>query len=434
MRTNSIITLVAVAMVCMVGCGGSTTTTPHQRPSVGSLVRAPRFVSSTGNFPSSIHASRASSVTSSVSGTTSSSTAASPASTPAHPALPSHLVRIDMVDSADGWAIDGDNILFTRNGPTEWRNVTPTGVGEEFGAPFFLGVSAWLFSNSRCAVYSTNNGGVNWIVSPPLIAASSPSANLCAGPVQMSFATASDGYLAVGPEAMQTPVVALYRTTNGGKTWSLVPGTPPITSVFAAAPQLLLGVSPDAGTPASPPEGILWQSRNGGESWDIAPIPYPAQITASSLGTIPVQVDGMVTSAGSVIIAMNLGRTLWLEEVGPTGQWARIGPVLTMPASYGGVSVRFFSSTSDVVAFDVGNGAVFQTTEDGAAWDAVSTTPALVGAYATFVSPTAGWAIASGALFATSDRGETWTMLPYTITTQDTPVSASASSEEGCNC
>lgn len=421
MRTMALLAFATVSLMCMVGCGRVTTTGPQEGPPVPSLLHASRSVSTEGRSSSSIHASAASLP----SGSVSSGSTASSASAIAPAAPPNHLVRIYMEDASTGWATSGDDLFFTRNGPTNWQNVTPTGAEAGFAAPFFLDRSAWLFSNARCAVFFTNDGGVNWSVSAPVIASSSSSASLCDGPAHVSFANPSDGYLAFGPEAMQTAMVALYATTNGGKTWGLVPSTPPVASLFAVTPQLLIGVSPDSGDATRPPGGILWQSRNGGVSWDAAPMQYPAQIGPSSLGRSPIQVDGILAVAGSVRIAVHLGQTLWLEKVNPTGPWARMGPVLMMPSSSGGVSVHFFSSSSDVIAWDARNGAVFQTTENGTAWVDVSSTSTLVGAYATFASPTLGWAMASGALFATSDGGETWQTLPYTIAPQSKSARAS---------
>jgi len=405
-HTRSVTALIAVVLITVSGCGTPTTTSVYESRTIA-----------TSSAPS------ATSLVSGVRGP--SASAIEPSSSTTTSGAPSrHLTRITMIDSSSGWAVGEGDVFYTRNGATRWQDVTPTGVGVQYARPIFLGNSAWLFSGSRCAVYYTNDGGTNWMISSPVIPQSAPSVDLCSGPAQMAFANPTDGYLAFGPESMMNPISALYSTTNGGKTWNHVQGNLPVASIFAVGPQFLLGVSPDPGNTTNPPEGILWQSMNGGASWQVAPVPYPEQVKSSSLGTSPVGMDGSFASASTVIIAMNLGQTLWLEEALPAGHWATIGSVLTLPSTASGVSVSFLS-TVDAFVFDSREGALFRTTDKGAVWDSVTANADLIGNYVTFASPNMGWAIdpSTGTLLATSDAGTAWQRIPYATTDRNTSQS-----------
>lgn len=312
-----------------------------------------------------------------------------------------------MVSASAGWAIAGDAIYHTADGARTWRDVTPAVVPVRDGEPFFLGNSAWLFSSAQCSVYYTADGGATWKHSAPVISAPPTSLRglLCTGPAQITFADANHGLLGFGPEAMMTSIVSLYATTDGGASWQLINNDPHVEWFYTVDSQLIMGVTqlPQGGSE-------LWQSRDGGHTWELAPIQYPATALAVQR---PVSFDGGGLWSGVTVIAVDNGKSLWLQRSTSGGtHWALEGT----PLALSGNGVLDACLVSETVAFVVGAaGTLSATTDGGATWNAVATHPSAM-ENISFPSSTMGWALdPNGTLLTTSDGGHAWMTVPYTI-------------------
>lgn len=145
---------------------------------------------------------------------------------PATPAI--EFTAVQMFTATSGWAASRAAIYHTDGGARTWSNVTPQDASLPENNPlngraFFLSATrAWVLSASArhgtCTVYATSDGGASWTASSALALGSAE----CLGPSQLAFAGPREGLLAFGPEAMQNPFVALYRSLNGGGGWHRV--------------------------------------------------------------------------------------------------------------------------------------------------------------------------------------------------------------------
>ncbi len=122
-----------------------------------------------------------------------------------------------------GWFFQG-GAYRTADGGAHWQDLTPTDLGDSH---FFTGFAldarhAWLVTavaGQGMRVYRTADGGGSW-KSIPLIGRT--------GPAAIQFSDARHGNILLGLNAgMNREAVALFRTSDGGKTWTEVAGTRP---------------------------------------------------------------------------------------------------------------------------------------------------------------------------------------------------------------
>lgn len=325
------------------------------------------------------------------------------------------------------WAISGQGIWLTTNAGRTWRRSVPRDIAAAgivvadppdiqfvnkrdgwMSAPLAFdrqelsrGVHHWEFD-------WTTDGGRTWHVSIP------PGCRRVCYDGSLSFLDARHGYLFAAVQGARTPN-KLFRTSDGGRTWQLVSQPSiwgPITFVnnreaFAGGPgQLVIGDL----TPG-PPIITLYRTTDGGRTWskyDIA--------GSGSFVELPIRVFG--SQVVLVQNGRNRGDSLNLNpgtiDVSPDGghDWVAHGVPFGpggLPASFSAVSpsVWVFSSRSDL----------FTTRDAGRHWREIvfgnlprNAQVQKVG----FTSSRVGWAIVYGFaspsnLFRTMDGGLHWT-------------------------
>lgn len=203
------------------------------------------------------------------------------------PAFPSpELIRIDFQDENSGWAVAsnaGGRVLRTVDGGVTWLNATPPQIGAvgysaslvvlNTSTVWVLVPSADFFS---ATLYRTGDGGITWSFNPVPF-----------GIARIQFLDARTGRaLADRGAAAGSQAVELFQTSDGGVTW---------TSVFYNDPNQS-GSSdslPPAGikngmtftdantgwvTGSTPAEGdiFLYVTHDGGISWSQQSLPLPA--------------------------------------------------------------------------------------------------------------------------------------------------------------
>jgi len=345
--------------------------------------------------------------------------AAGPAALPAL----TPLVTLRMFTPTTGWAATAQAVLRTTDGGTAWRQVGPRAAGV---APFFLSAAAaWVASpeggGAGVQVWRTTDGGTSWTVATLNVPASALSLSL-------DFVNATDGWLLTGAASSSGPASAtLWRTTNGGATWSAIY---PAGQAASAAAWPFGGSGAAIGFrgalsgwavvhPADPGAPWLYRTGDGGRTWlpparlPTTPAARGAQVVTGLAPTFFGPLDGILPvrlrprgAAGTG------GQALWVfyrtHDGGTT--WVPGAPVPAQAFIFLDPAHGFATVGPDLAA----------TADGGRTWRQVPAHPPLGDIRVLdFVSPALGWAVqrdrAQGGwqLLHTADGGRTWSPLPY---------------------
>jgi len=275
------------------------------------------------------------------------------------------LEDFQLVAPGQGWALAGNRLLWTGEAGTTWQDITPaeTGSAPLLDAFFLTGRQGWLAAQSPTGglrVLRTVDGGATWL-----------SASLPAGtagtfsPVDevfLEFIDAQTGWAAVklqsgGPFSQGV----LYRTVDGGATWSLLPLPlgEPVRFADALRGWVAGGAAGDQ----------LFATQDGGATWqELSPVPAegPGQVfyglpvfTADGAALLPVTRTGIaeasleiyalssqpgawkLAAAARLDPAASPGSALSLSPAG-TGRWWAVlpdGSVLSIENASGGLAV-----------------------------------------------------------------------------------------------
>jgi photosystem II stability/assembly factor-like uncharacterized protein len=323
-------------------------------------------------------------------------------------------------------ATSTNSVVRTVDGGARWQNVTPPVAQVQVGSlsgDFLNAQIGWVLivplsepaSLPAEAVFRTLDGGRSW-----------ESLGAVPDGCRLDFVDRDDGWCSVLGAAAGSESVWMYRTRDGGDTWSLVSQTavPPSTSTPAALP---FGCDKDvtftsrtvgwASTACAAGMPYLYTSDDGGADWRQLPrVPVPPGVSTSGGWDMAPPV-----AAGSeVVVAMTLDGEHGVSAVATSadggGTWrTQAVPGLRRPTIVDVVDPTHWIGT---------DGQVLVATDDGGThWRRWKPVVAMRDAQGTpltldFLSPTLGWAVApdaGGPLRWTTDGGRTWA--PITITT-----------------
>ncbi|MGH3300428.1 MAG: WD40/YVTN/BNR-like repeat-containing protein [Streptosporangiaceae bacterium] len=343
-----------------------------------------------------------------------------------------------MASAAAGWALvwssdpagSGNPVLEaarTSDGGKTWSVVTPPSARAlPQGQVVLDSVSAqqaWLAAGAgnsdnpsvgTTTVYGTSDGGLHWSAGTP-IAGSAPSL--------LDFAGPDRGWLLEDlGAAMQQEAATLWRTTNGGMTWSLAAKTPPLAqppSIASALPAScdktgLAFASAQVGwitSVCNSLPGAILVTTDGGAHWATQPVPLPMLDCPSGCDVQPPLFAGPTTflqidaypSAAYLLVSDDSG-----------GAWT----VRRLPAGAGAYPrVAFFGPADGVAVSAESQGVIgpdfYLTRDGGLSWTAVVQGRhfGTSGASFDFVSPQLGftWIAGEQQLYRTADAGRTWT-------------------------
>ena len=333
-------------------------------------------------------------------------------------------IRMFVPASATTWwaALDdgGYRVVRTTDAGRRWRDLTPPGSASE-GKLFLDRDTAWAwtipgFGKPVGIAYRTTNGGRTWPSIGPL-----PSNNCDLHFVDLVHGWCADIGAAAGSEG-----VDLYRTLDGGKTWSLVSVTSLIDSstpesIPSGCDKFIAFTSPTVGwaslvcNGAGPGDSLLYSTVNGGQTWQARYVPFPTCKFNDPANFIPsVRLDPVVVKGSWAglrteaycddravgISASTDGGTTWLTQSVP------------MQASS--------AALLDSAHWWFTDGTTIAATDDGGKhWQiwplpqAMSGPPSNVSLK--FLSPLLGWAVSTPepknttAVWRTNDGGKTWT-------------------------
>jgi len=201
---------------------------------------------------------------------------------------------------------------------------------------------------------------------PPSLAARYPDG----ASVHTSF-VGSAGWMSVVPvHGSGVAVADLYRSVDGGRTWTPL-GRHPFAGPIRFA-------TPLQGWALGPGGGSLYQTSDGGRTWRAVAVPAPPNLGATSLtlglptlagGTLllPVAISGTATGGVQVLTSRDSGST-----------WTRSTP-LPVPAVTAGAPVPFAAlDTTRWLAVIAGR--LWSTDDGGTTWQAVTAGAPLEGA------------------------------------------------------
>jgi photosystem II stability/assembly factor-like uncharacterized protein len=362
--------------------------------------------------------------------------AAPPAWLPASP-VPVWLHSLQMVSARDGWALawtgnPGSPLpaglipVRTTDGGRTWTAVTPAGTRRllvrDQASVLLQPLSAsraWLAVSGHggTVTFGTADGGRSWTRSAPIHAPGWVGS--------LDFTDPMHGWLLqdLGAAMEQNPV-RLYRTSDGGRRWSL--GAATLRRPYAGTSRSGLPVACDKtgvafATPADgwltsvcfSPGGAVLATHDGGAHWAPQPLPLPA--TACSPGSCFVSPPQFFGPTGFLTIDHG-GKFPYLLVTHDTGATWQAEPVPEGAGPFG--SAHFFDARRGLlipaVEQDTPGQVFFATWDGGRTWTPVRQGLRFQpGTTVDFTSPEAGFAwnpSSSGAppLYATTNGGRTW--------------------------
>jgi photosystem II stability/assembly factor-like uncharacterized protein len=338
-----------------------------------------------------------------------------PVPTLSPPIYAPNIRSLHMLDPQNGWALSDQYVLRTLDGGTTWYNVLfeSLPVGGYFASPS----KAWVISNyadlSAGSLYRTTNGGLSW---------SRYDVPFNGGYIQ--FVDDNTGYvLQITGAAMNKQSVILYKTTDGGATWTknynndpTVPGssnTLPLSghkngmTFTNATTGWIGGDSPLSGSV------YLYKTTDSGVTWTKQSVPIPAGYEDAAVVSTAPKFFG--TNDGILPVWMSAGidmRDLFLYVTHNGGNTWTPSPAFARNADFIDII-----SMSNTIGWDRAN--VFHgTANSGNSWTTVTPNVTFEDEFRQldFVSPTIGWVrtqLADGhtGLYKTTDGGSTWILL-----------------------
>jgi len=337
------------------------------------------------------------------------------------------LQDVDMVSATTGWALTETALLRTTDGGRTWVDRTPPGLHARLlevgvgSVPYgFRGrLEGWLAVSlpGRVRVFRTADGGMQWrsAVITPSRAAGLSSSDL-ALVFALDFVNGRDGALlaSAGGAAAGSQDVELYRTVDGGGSWTLLSavtqqhpaphGIPTIgikTGVVFANP--LRGFV--TGYHGQVPGFAVYTTADGGRSWRPTRLPLPPGYPASS--AFPLTFPPTFTGASGVLPTVWPNRrSVVFYRTGDRG--ARWWPTTPLHTPSGNVP-RGWSFPDATHGFVVTDTSFCTTTNAAHSWHCVPLPASRRDVtHLQFLTDRLGVELVHGRLFATTNAGITW--------------------------
>ncbi|MDA8218322.1 MAG: YCF48-related protein [Dehalococcoidales bacterium] len=323
--------------------------------------------------------------------------------------------------------IPAASFLRTTDGGSHWTNTLPIQSSPQFSVSVLSSGDGWAIAypqtgaaNASGTIYETGDGGARWHAEGTEPTLWTQPRTALDGSLWLLSGQVSGGYLhaaayqgAGAPAALPggrtirelDPVDAraavalaggpsgtsLWRTADGGQTWSLVLAarTPTV-----AAPVAFWNATDGYGVDAQGGPGLL-TTQDAGATWSVA----------SSLSAMPnPQVDCFVSpkigwavdQKGEVWQTLDGGAT-WRHVSSPPA-WTETPPPQVQ-------SLSFVDQAHGFAIVGLNSSDLYATSDGGRTWNDVR--PDVQAA--AFATPDAGWVISDHVLYRTTDAGQHWT-------------------------
>lgn len=342
------------------------------------------------------------------------------------------------------WSFSQGVLRSTDRGET-WRTVFPPNTSaNEIGpaASYFLGPEdGWIVNVGAgvdTTVYRTSDGGEHWFQSAELEGV--PSAGTSVLFYQLFFSDAEYGWLlGVGtvflPSVADSLTESLWRTSDGGRTWSETSNELPLQGLALASygstacptfsPTHIAFANADVGwfTEGDCEHGsahpLVWTTHDGGLQWTASSLPAPAggwrQWDVLDHGGTDVGSPYVVGPAASpiIVVPVSLGISrLVVERSTDMGRsWQIAGSVDTRALPLQSTPADWFDPINALDWVLAAPGGLIETTSAGRTWSFVRSPYSPSGQPASFTSPAYGLVQGTGNVVAvrTQNGGRTWT-------------------------
>jgi photosystem II stability/assembly factor-like uncharacterized protein len=343
--------------------------------------------------------------------------------TPAPPAINASivqspaLVELQFLNELDAWGITETQVVRTNDGGITWYNVTPPDLAETgvTVSTFILDQDhAWVqkpdFNNfpNNGLLYHATDGGLTWIVS---------STPFSAG--DLSFLDPNNGWmladLGVGAGSN---AVAVFQTSDGGATWNQtytndpnskdVSDSLPLGGLKANLVPLNMQTAWVSGVTYATGSIYLFRTDDGGHTWSIVTLELPVGSEHFELGVDKDQMQFVSAKEGFLVVRMSGESTQTaVYTTNNAGNTWTLTPTLIPNAGESD-----FMSAEEAVIY---NGEQFYVTRDAAhTWTTVTPNIVFGDSFAAmdFVNPNSGWVVTVAddhrSLYRTNDGGATW--------------------------
>ncbi len=348
------------------------------------------------------------------------------------------VTSLDMVDALNGWAIGGlggkvgDHVLFTTDGGNTWKDVTPPEPAPAadqtkvaFG--YFQGANnAWVTYSinggnpvpASPVVWRTSDGGTTWTASQSLDVSGLSEIYV---PGSLWFYGQQAGWLLahVGV-GMNHDYVVIYRTNDGGATWSRILDPYNDGGIQSCSKNAMIFTSPTQGWLTGDCNGVkagvlFYMSTDAGSTWQEVSLPTPPGMPDlfgqnNACGSYDLRFFGgdlgvmQVRCANFGAAAVTYSYYIYTTQDGGS-TWSG--------ANAPGDALYFFTmSTGWAIA-----PKIQQTTDGGKTWKPIADV-SWIGQF-DFISETVGWAVATAgdnvALVKTGNGGAHWSLLVPTV-------------------
>ncbi|HEY5168876.1 MAG TPA: YCF48-related protein [Thermoleophilia bacterium] len=274
-------------------------------------------------------------------------------------------------------------VLRSSSDGTFWTSVGPQTTGE-FSTVELLGEDGWA-ADRRGGLYRTTDAGQSWSLIPHTTA-------LDLGSLRAVACVDDQNAWAVGG----TTQASVVHTSDGGFSWvRQYSGELHIQGTGFEWPNALAFPTPQSGWVVGD-QGLILHTADGGATWERQSFGNDRLVAVAFADDH----TGWAVGPYGAILHTTDGGTTWTRQTAPA--------VNGSPAWFGGVAC-----TDPATAWLVGlNGVIMHTSDGGATWRRQDSGISWDLGGVTFTDSTTGWAVGTWSILRTTDGGITWEPLP----------------------